>query len=45
MAASAGRGPAADLPEARLFSRGILYLILRNRLYRGEVAHKGKILT
>ncbi len=25
------------------FSRGILYLILRNRLYRGEVAHKGNI--
>ncbi len=25
------------------FSRGILYLILQNRLYRGEVAHKGNI--
>ena len=25
------------------FSRGILYLILQNRLYRGEVAHKGDV--
>lgn len=25
------------------FSRGILYLILQNHLYRGEVAHKGKV--
>lgn len=25
------------------FSRGILYLILQNHLYRGEVAHKGNI--
>jgi DNA invertase Pin-like site-specific DNA recombinase len=25
------------------FSRGILYLILQNRLYRGEVAHKGNV--
>jgi len=26
-----------------MFSRGILYLILQNRLYRGEVAHKGNV--
>jgi DNA invertase Pin-like site-specific DNA recombinase len=25
------------------FSRGILYLILQNHLYRGEVAHKGNV--
>ncbi|CCB66556.1 recombinase family protein [Hyphomicrobium sp. MC1] len=25
------------------FSRGILYLILQNHLYRGEVAHKGSV--
>jgi site-specific DNA recombinase len=25
------------------FSRGILYLILQNRLYRGEIAHKGNV--
>ena len=25
------------------FSRGILYLILQNRLYRGEVPHKGNV--
>ena len=27
----------------RPFSRGILYLILKNRLYRGQVSHKGNI--
>jgi len=27
----------------RRFSRGILYLILQNRLYRGQVAHKGNV--
>jgi len=27
----------------RPFSRGILYLILQNRLYRGQVSHKGNI--
>lgn len=27
----------------RPFSRGILYLILQNRLYRGQVSHKGAI--
>ena len=27
----------------RPFSRGILYLLLQNRLYRGEVAHKGNV--
>jgi DNA invertase Pin-like site-specific DNA recombinase len=27
----------------RPFSRGILYLILQNRLYRGELAHKGNV--
>ena len=26
-----------------IFSRGILYVILQNRLYRGEVAHKGNV--
>ena len=26
----------------KAFSRGALYLILRNRLYRGEIVHKGQ---
>jgi site-specific DNA recombinase len=26
----------------RPFSRGALYLILRNRIYRGEIVHKGQ---
>src|SRR5215831_12372696 len=26
----------------KAFSRGALYLMLRNRLYRGEIAHKGQ---
>lgn len=34
-----GRRSAGGRP----FSRGILYLILQNRLYRGQVAHKGNI--
>ncbi len=29
--------------NGRPFSRGILYLILQNRLYRGQIAHKGNI--
>ena len=29
--------------RGRPFSRGILYLILQNRLYRGQVAHKGNV--
>ena len=36
-------GARGRLAGGRPFSRGILYLILRNRLYRGEVAHKGNI--
>lgn len=31
------------LAGGRPFSRGILYLILQNRLYRGQVAHKGNV--
>ena len=36
-------GAGGRLAGGRPFSRGILYLILRNRLYRGEVAHKGNV--
>jgi DNA invertase Pin-like site-specific DNA recombinase len=36
-------GARGRLAGGRPFSRGILYLILRNRLYRGEVAHKGNV--
>jgi site-specific DNA recombinase len=32
-----------SLSGGKRFSRGALYLILQNRLYRGEVAHKDKI--
>ena len=27
---------------ARRFSRGALYLMLKNQIYRGEIVHKGK---
>jgi site-specific DNA recombinase len=33
----------AQLSGGRRFSRGALYLMLQNRLYRGEVAHKDQI--
>jgi DNA invertase Pin-like site-specific DNA recombinase len=36
-------GARGRLAGGRPFSRGVLYLILRNRLYRGEVAHKGNV--
>lgn len=36
-------GTGRRLGGGRPFSRGILYLILQNRLYRGQVAHKGNI--
>ena len=36
-------GAGGRLAGGRNFSRGILYLILQNRLYRGEVAHKGNV--
>src|SRR5271165_4626137 len=28
--------------ESGRFSRGALYLMLKNRIYRGEIVHKGK---
>jgi hypothetical protein len=31
------------LSGGKRFSRGALYLMLQNQLYRGEVAHKGQI--
>jgi site-specific DNA recombinase len=34
---------AGSLSGGKRFSRGALYLMLQNRLYRGEVAHKDKI--
>jgi DNA invertase Pin-like site-specific DNA recombinase len=36
-------GAGGRLAGGRPFSRGILYLILQNRLYRGEVEHKGNV--
>lgn len=36
-------GAAGRLAGGRPFSRGILYLILQNHLYRGKVAHKGNV--
>ena len=36
-------GAGGRLAGGRPFSRGILYLMLQNRLYRGEVAHKGNV--
>src|SRR5215472_15450409 len=36
-------GARGALSGGKRFSRGALYLMLQNRLYRGEVAHKGQI--
>ena len=36
-------GAGGRLAGGQTFSRGILYLILQNRLYRGEVGHKGNV--
>ncbi len=36
-------GAGGELSGGKCFSRGALYLMLQNRLYRGEVAHKDKI--
>jgi site-specific DNA recombinase len=36
-------GATGQLSGGRPFSRGALYLMLQNRLYRGEVAYKDKI--
>jgi len=36
-------GAGGRLAGGRPFSRGILYLILQNRLYHGEVEHKGNV--
>jgi len=36
-------GTGARSTDGRPFSRGILYLILQNCLYRGQVAHKGNL--
>ena len=38
-------GAAGRLAGGRPFSRGILYLILQNHLYRGQVFHKGNIYS
>lgn len=38
-------GAGGRLAGGRPFSRGILYLILQNHLYRGEVAHKGNVYS
>ena len=40
--ASGGFGPTAPSMAARRLSRGALYLMLQNRIYRGEITHKGK---
>jgi site-specific DNA recombinase len=36
-------GGGGELSGGKRFSRGALYLMLQNRLYRGEVPHKDKI--
>jgi site-specific DNA recombinase len=36
-------GAMGQLSGGKRFSRGALYLMLQNRFYRGEVAHKGQI--
>ncbi len=36
-------GAGGELSGGKRFSRGALYLMLQNRLYRGEVAHKDNI--
>ncbi|MFO1126506.1 MAG: recombinase family protein [Methylocystis sp.] len=36
-------GPCGKIVGGGKFSRGALYLMLQNHLYRGEVAHKGAI--
>ena len=36
-------GAGGRLAGGQHFSRGALYLMLQNRLYRGEVAHKDNI--
>jgi site-specific DNA recombinase len=36
-------GVGGALSGGKRFSRGALYLMLQNRLYRGEVTHKGRI--
>jgi site-specific DNA recombinase len=36
-------GAGGALSGGKRFSRGALYLMLQNRLYRGEVAHKDQI--
>lgn len=36
-------GAGGLIAGGRTFSRGILYLILQNHLYRGEVVHKGNV--
>jgi hypothetical protein len=36
-------GAMGQLSGGKRFSRGALYLMLQNRLYRGEVGHKGQI--
>ena len=36
-------GAGGFLSGGTPFSRGALYLLLQNRLYRGEIAHKGNV--
>jgi site-specific DNA recombinase len=38
-------GAMGELSGGKFFSRGALYLMLQNRLYCGEVAHKDKIYS
>ena len=35
--------PADGLAGGQHFSRGALYLMLRNRIYRGDIVHQGFI--
>ena len=40
--ANDGFGPMAPSMAASTIARGALYLMLQNRIYRGEITHKGK---
>ncbi len=39
--ASGGSGPMAMPTATKILGRGALYQMLQNRIYRGEIAHKG----
>ena len=42
LSARSGRPPTAVRYGSQPLARGALYLMLQNRIYRGEIVHKGK---